>query len=108
METKVKQPREVVDYDIDFREWFTALGLDGNMMDDELSEIVNAFVTPPGELILGGDGLTPVSLIGEKPQIAKVWVSGGLDGGEYKVTVKFRTRIGRVEEVDFLVIVEEQ
>lgn len=101
MEIRYKQPSEVVDYDIHMEEWFRNLG------NDNLEEIVYAGVFPEGELELGTDEYPAVSLIGENPKIAKVWVQGGVSGREYKITVRLKTRIGRIEEVDFIIIVED-
>lgn len=97
-----KQPREVVDYDFDFRDWF-AENRDG----DFIQAIEIAEVSPAGDLQIGSDR-TPDYLIFDDPahQI-KVWASGGVSGREYKVSIVFRTNIGRTEEFDFLVFVED-
>ena len=97
-----KQPREVVDYDIDMREWF-AVNRDG----DFINRVEEVIIDPPGELALGSTGTPETLLLGDPPMKAKVWVSGGEDGGEYKVTVVIRTNIGRIEEIDFTVRVED-
>lgn len=97
-----KQPSEVVDYDIDMTEWF-AVANDG----DYISRIESIAVSPTGELVVGSDYTPQSVLLGSPAKKAKVWLSGGVDGGEYKVTVLLRTNIGRIEEVDFIVRVEE-
>ena len=101
MEIRYKQPADVIDYDIHMEEWFRSMG------NDQLDEVVFAGVFPDGELTLGTDEYPAVSLIGEVPKIAKVWVRGGVSGREYKITVRLKTRIGRVEEIDFIIIVED-
>lgn len=97
-----KQPREVVDYDIDMREWF-AVNRDG----DAIRRVEQVIIDPPGELVLGSPSTPETVLMGEPPMKAKIWLSGGVDGGEYKVTVLIKTQIGRVEEIDFTVRVED-
>lgn len=98
-----KQPTEIVDYDIDMRDWFQAAG-----PEDFIRNIESLTIDPPGELAHGGPGVPFTVLIGDdKPQQAKVWLSGGVDGREYKVTALISTNIGRQEEIDFLVRVED-
>lgn len=98
-----KQPREIVDYDIDMREWFQAAG-----PEDFIRRIESLTIEPDGELVHGGPGVPFTVLIGgDQPQQAKVWLSGGVDGREYKVTALISTNIGRQEEIDFLVRIED-
>jgi hypothetical protein len=98
-----KQPSEVVDYDIGMDDWFAENG-----DDDYINRVDYIVVDPPGELEIGSDGSPTTVLLGTPPRKVKVWVSGGLDGREYKITLRVRTNIGRIEEIDFLVLVEEQ
>lgn len=81
--TVIKQPADVLDYDIDFERWLT----DG----DALSSAV---------AVVDDDGLTidDVTVIGT---VVKVWVSGGEDGATYKITATATTNDGRVKEEDF-------
>lgn len=98
-----KQPREIVDYDIDMRDWFQAAG-----PEDFIRRIESLTIEPDGELVHGGPGVPFTVLIGgDQPQQAKVWLSGGVDGREYKVTALISTNIGRQEEIDFLVRIED-
>lgn len=81
-----KQPSEVLDYDIDCSEWLTP--------GDNIS-VTNTSVEPPGELIVD-------STVNNDPRI-KVWLSSGIDGTGYKVTVGIDTADGRHKETEFLV-----
>jgi hypothetical protein len=85
----IKQPGEVLDYDVDFSEWF------GNRTD-----------TPASHTATAEAGLTVVSsqLSGN---IVKVICSGGVDAVAYKVTVRLTTSAGLIKEVDFQVKIKE-
>lgn len=87
--TFTKQPTEVLDYDVSFADW-----LGGR---SDLPQTATTTVDP---------GLTLVSstLIG---QTVKVVLSGGLNGGKYKVTVHLTTDTGLVKEADFFVRIKE-
>lgn len=85
----VKQPNEIMDYDVDFTEWF------GPRTD-----------TPSSHEAFCEDGLTLVSTA-LSGNIVKVVVSGGTDGDNYKVTVRLTTTSGIRREVDFIVQVRE-
>lgn len=98
---RTKQPSEVVDYDLDLRDWFAGLGV------DFVQEASLESISPSGELEGGSDTNPEIVLVGSPARIVKVWVSGGNDGGEYLVTVKVTTNAGRVEEIDLRVFVEE-
>ena len=85
----VKQPNEVLDYDVDYGAWFVGRG-------DTATYI--SITTDPGIVITG------YSLVGT---MAKVVLSGGIDGEKYKVTVRLTTSSGIVREADFSVSVKE-
>ena len=85
----VKQPNEVLDYDVDYGAWFVGRG-------DTPASI--ATTTDPGITLNG------YSLVG---MIAKVILSGGIDGEKYKITVRLTTSSGIVREADFSVSVKE-
>lgn len=85
----VKQPSEVLDYDIDFTDWFA------NRTDTPASFVVTA---DTGITILGSS---------RTGNVVKVILSGGTSGTKYKVTVKLTTVGLLVKEADFLVSVKE-
>ena len=85
----VKQPNEILDYDVDYSAWFVGRG-------DTATAI--SITTEPGIVLTG------YSLVGT---MAKVVLSGGTDGVKYKITVRLTTSSGIVREADFSVAVKE-
>lgn len=85
----VKQPSEVLDYDVDFSDWFS-----------------NRSDTPSTFTVTAETGITVVSSsrIGN---VVKIILSGGTSGTKYKVTVKLTTTNLLVKEADFIVAVKE-
>lgn len=103
--TFTKQPAEILDFDIDYSEFFDALG------GDTISGMPTAAVTAASsgvvaDLTLGPGSLPEVDLVSN--QIAKVWVGAGISGATYKVTVTMTSAGGRVKEADVTVRVREQ
>ena len=88
--TYFKQPSEVLDYDLDYREWLTS--------GDNVQSATVA-VTPTG--------LTVDSTFINDPRV-KIWLSAGTAGSTYKVTVTMTTADGRVREDEFKLKVKEQ
>lgn len=84
-----KQPAEVLDYDVDFTDWFS------NRTDTPASFVV---VVEPGITVFSSS---------RTGNIVKVVLSGGTSGGKYKVTVRLTTVLGLVKEADFQVTVKE-
>ena len=84
-----KQPAEVQDYDIDFREYLTSVSDTG---------VSHTVTVEPGITLVSSslaDG------------VVKVWLSGGTDRQKYKVTARLTTDGGRVKEADIAVRVKE-
>lgn len=84
-----KQPVEVQDYDIDFTDYLTALS------DTAVSHVVSVETG----LTLMASNLTS--------GIVKVFVSGGVDGNQYKVSATITTAGGRVKQGDIMIRVKE-
>lgn len=84
-----KQPVEVQDYDIDFTDYLTALS------DTAVSHVVSVETG----LTLMASNLTS--------GIVKVFVSGGVDGNQYKVSATITTAGGRVKQGDIIIKVRE-
>ncbi len=84
-----KQPVEVKDYDIDYSEWLTT-------KDNVQSATVEVAPT----------GLTIEATYINDPRI-KVWVAGGTDGTQYKLTVTMTSADGRVKQDEFKIRVKE-
>lgn len=85
----VKQPADVVDYDIDYSEWLT---------DGDNVESATVDVTP--------EGLTVESIFVADPKL-KIWVSGGVNGITYKLTVTTTTADGRIKQDEFKLKVKD-
>lgn len=95
-----KQPAETLDYDIDFSEFLS----DGDTLvtvgDPPAPSPLDVTVTPTGLTL----GLTVV----RDGTIIKQWVSGGVDGQKYKITLTATSNAGRVKQVEFIVRVKEE
>lgn len=85
---KRKQPGDTLDYDIDFEDWLV-----------EGDSLVAATATAPEGLVVGD-----VEVL---PPLVKVWLSGGLDGASYTVTVTVTTAEGRIKTANFNLRVAE-
>ena len=90
--TFLKQPADEQDYDVSFVDWLAALT-----------------DTAPGPLGLSvtcdtGIALGDTELLNG---VAKVWLSGGLDGVTYKVTLTLHTFNGRTKQVEIKIKVKE-
>lgn len=105
MERFTKQPREIVDYALVMEDYFDPI------YEDFIDDIQIVEISPTGDAddLESGPGNKPVwAGVGDPVHNAQIWIGGGRDGIEYKVTALVTTNVGRVEEVDFLVAVEEQ
>lgn len=104
MEERVKQPAEVVDYTLHMRDYFR------DIFNDYITDVqVSIDITgDPDDLESGPDTQAIWAPVGDPAHQAKMWFGGGRDGETYQVTALVTTNAGRVEEVDFLVRVEEQ
>lgn len=104
METFVKQPRDVLDYDVDMANWFAGIPTD---------EIENVVITitcdsedPP--VLMAGPGVhPPMALIGASPVRFKIWLGDGTPYADYIVTCLVSTEQDRQKEVEFRVKVRD-
>lgn len=87
-----KQPADVLDYDIDLRDW-----LQGT--DDAVQGAIVS-VSPEGEL--------QVQEAQVYAQYIKLWLEGGNNRRDYQVTVLVTTAEGRKKEVDFRMRVHDR
>ena len=85
-----KQPGEVLDYDVDFTEWFSTR-----------TDTATSFT-----VTVSSAAITVVSSA-RTGNVVRVILSGGASGGSYKVTVRLTTSSGIVKEADFQVAVKE-
>lgn len=84
-----KQPVEVKDYDIDYSEWMTA--------GDNVESVV---------VVVAPTGLTVESVFVNDPRV-KVWLSGGSDATQYKLTVTMTSADGRIKQDEFKIKVKD-
>lgn len=85
----VKQPAEILDYDVDFTDWFSG-----------------RTDTPASFVVIAETGITVVGS-SRTGNVVKTILSGGTSGTKYKITVRLTTSASLVKEADFLVAVKE-
>ena len=98
MEVFLKQPNDVLDYDIDLTPWFE------NIPGDDIESVdvsVTSINEPEPTLVVGPVPHPGYVLLGNTPTAFKVWIGGGTDRREYKVTCVVKTEQDRTKEVDF-------
>lgn len=88
--TVYKQPRDVLDYNVEFDKWITD--------DDEITTI---------EATIDPDGPAAIDAVENLGLAVKVWFSGGEHNGTHKVTVTVGTRLGRVKETELRLRIKE-
>jgi hypothetical protein len=90
IETRYKQPGDVLDFNVDFSKWIT---------EDDVITTIEAVIDPTGAAVIDAvENVNPV---------VKVWIKGGEDNASYKVTVKVGTSLGRVKETEFRLRIRE-
>ena len=98
--TFYKQPADTFDYDIDFSQFLS----DGDTLvsagNPPIPSPLNVAVTPTG-LTIGG------TYVVDNGTTIKQWISGGVDGGRYKISVTATSNAGRVIQVEFVVRVKD-
>lgn len=86
MKTFQKQPRDSLDYDIDFSDW---------LYEGDRIQSVTVVDAPVG-IDIDSTGYTDTSV--------KIWVSNGTSGESYKITLLVYTN-SRVKEVELMIVV---
>lgn len=86
-----KDPQAVLDWDIDWSKWLAKAG--------DTITAVSATVTPSGGLAVDSSSTTASAV--------KVWLSGGVAGSSYQVTVHITTSGGRQDDRSFQVDCKE-
>ena len=84
-----KQSSEVLDYDVDFTDWFS-----------------NRTDTPASFTATAETGIAVVSSA-RSGNVVKTILSGGTNGTKYKVTIRMTTSANLVKEADFTVTVKD-
>ncbi len=87
--TFTQQPTEILDYDVDFSAFLNAIS------DTAVSHTVTS---EPG-ITVNSSSLNAGRV--------KVWVTGGLSGQKYKITVRLTTDGGRLKEEEIVIKVKE-
>lgn len=86
--TFTKDPDAETDYTVDWTAWLA------------------------GDTIVGASWLVPAGLVVEQQShtaaAATVWLSGGADGGDYRVTSRVVTAAGRRDDRTFLLLVRSR
>lgn len=90
MDVREKQPGDGLDFNVRFDRWLPG---------DDTITTVEAVVDVPTEL--------NIDSLQYNGQTVTVWLSGGLDGKNYKVTVTVATAAGRIKETEFRLRVRE-
>lgn len=99
-----KQPVDVLDYDVNFSDWFKTLE------DDEIQSAtvqIESDAEPVPTLLAGPDGRPSHQLLEARPLKLKVWLGGGTDGVDYKITVTITTAQDRVKQAEFVIKVRD-
>lgn len=94
-----KQPAETLDFDIDFSEFLS----DG----DSLVSVGNPPAPSPLDVVVSPPGLDLGPTVVINGNTIKQWVSGGLSGQKYKITLTATSNAGRVKQVEFTVRVKD-
>lgn len=105
MDVFVKQPRDVLDYDVDMTSWF------GGSSGDDIQSVAITITGVSEEVptLLVGEAPHPAyTLIGAEPVRFKLWLSGGTDFEDYIVTCVVTTEQDRTKEVEFKVKVRNK
>lgn len=104
-----KQPVEVLDYDIDFTQYFDPTDLtDGVPSAASVVVAVDHTGIAPDLVVDTTKGASGITLVGSAPvRLVKVWLKGGVSGTTYKVSLTTTTIDGRVIDTDFKVRVQE-
>jgi|SRR5690606_28690108 len=103
MKTFTKQPRDVLDFDVDMSNWFAGL-------DDDIQSVtvtVRSDMEDPPTLDAGPLPHPAVILLGDPPTRFKVWLGGGTDRTDYIVSCLVATEADRQKEIEFKVRVRD-
>jgi len=105
MTTFTKQPRDVLDYDVDMASWFA--GIPGD--DVQSVEVSITCDSEPVPTLIAGPLPHPAYvLMGSQPVSFKLWLGGGTDYMDYVVTCIVSTEQDRQKEVEFKVKVRNK
>ena len=98
MTTLTKQPRDVLDYDVDMTGWFSLIPGDDIQ---SVSIVITCDTEPVPTLVAGPLPHQAYTLLGVNPVRFKMWLGGGTDYMEYTVTCVVSTEQDRIKEIEF-------
>jgi len=101
--TMKKQPSEVMDYDVDMIDFFSALP---NDYITSVAVTIDATGATP-DVVLGPGSQPVYQLLGSPAKSFKIWTGGGVSGTKYKITAIATTFEGRLKETEFFVRVKD-
>lgn len=105
MDAFIKQPNDVLDYDVDMTSWFA--GSPGDDIQSVAITITGISEAVP-TLLIGQAPHPAYTLIGSQPVKFKLWLSGGTDFEDYVVTCVVSTEQDRQKEVEFKIKVRNK
>lgn len=105
MRSFIKQPSEVLDYDVDMSDWFSPIP--GDDIDSVVITVTSLMEDVP-TLVVGPLPHTPYTLIGANPTVFKLWLGGGTEYVDYIVTCVVTTEQDRKKEVEFKIKVRDK
>ena len=101
-----KQPLDVLDYDIELKNWFKESP--GDDIQSVTLSIASGNTGEDADLVLGPGTHPEYSLIGSPSERFKVWVGGGVSGVRYKVDLKVVTQANREKELELFITVRDR
>lgn len=90
LETRNKQSADVLDFPVKFERFLS---------DDDSITTIETSLDVEGELM--------VDAVQNASPTVLVWLSGGINGKTYKVTVKIGTSAGRIKETEFRIRIKD-
>jgi hypothetical protein len=91
-----KQPAEVKDYDIDYADWLIPV--------EDTIDTITTVVTSETEAV----PTLEVDYTQSTITLAKLWVSGGTVGTQYKITVFMNSAGGRIDESELVFSIKDR
>ena len=87
----IQQPGDTLDYDVRYADWLST----GDVVQSATAQVAPVGLTVQSPLVV------------DSGKTVKVWVSGGVTGTRYKVTLTATTAQGRVVEHELRVIIKD-
>ena len=105
MTTFTKQPNDVLDYDVVMDEWFASIPQDD--IESVVITVTSATEETPA-LVIGPAPHPDLVLMGANPTRFKLWIGGGTDFTDYKVTLLIKTEQDREKETEIKIKVRDR